>query len=301
MQVDPKIKFKQERELGEVLSDTFAFIRQNFKALFKVILKVMTPVFVVMLVAFVAYYFLAFRDLNQLFDLIGSSTITGEFPTRFGFSVFLGSFVFLVISILFYAVYFATINYSIQSYIETGEIDIQEVSGKVWKKWSGFFGLTFMSTMLMVIGFVLCFVPGIYLMVPLSIVFSVMAFEGFNATESIRYSLKLIRHNWWISFFTLFIIGLIYYLGSSLFQIPAMIYALVQTFTMAQEISGDFNVLDIYNLPYFILTLIGALARFVLYGIVIIATVFIYFNLNEKHNQTGAFESIEKLGEQHAE
>lgn len=293
------IDFKRERELGEVLSDTFNFIRYNYKILSKVLIKLVGPVLIVLLLALAGYTFLVMGQGKNIFTLIeNQGQIENEFE-HFGFMVLVGALFFIVATVLYYSVLYATINFSIKSYIENnGEIKIDEVSANVRQTWGGFLGLSFLAGLILFVGTMLCFIPGIYLFVPMSLVFSIKAFHNLSTGDSISYSFKLIKSNWWISFFTLFIIGIIFYLMSAIFNLPAIIYSLVKTMTVSKSITqgGSGNPFEIFDWIYILLSLIAGLARFILYSLVVISSVFIYFNLNEKKNQTGAFETIDSLG-----
>lgn len=289
------IEFKRERELGEVLSDTFTFIRQNYKSLLQVIYKIMGPVFFLVLLSFVVYFVVAHKQLDSILE----DAMSGFGNAVFGFSFLAGSLSFGLVSVLFYAVFYAALNYSVQSYIEhDGEIRVEEVKAKVWETWLSFLGMALLAGMVIFIGILCCFVPGIYLYVPMSLVFSIMVFHRMSIGESFSYSFKLIKANWWNSFLTLFVMGLIFYLSSSIFQLPATIYTLIKTMTVSRETGFEINAFSAGDIPYLLLNLIGTLAQFILYGIVIISTIFIYFSLNEKLNQTGAFEMIDQLGEE---
>ncbi len=293
-----RINFKQERSLGDILTDTFKFIRHNYKPLGQVILKVVGPVLLLALVAFLGYYYLTMGKMRNLFDMLptGGNSSSVFFDNYFNLSFFAGAFAFILISILFYAVFYAAINFSVLSYIENdGKIEVKEVAKNVRKTWGNFFGLMFLAGFITFIGLFFCFIPGIYLFVPMSLVFSIMAFYKMGVGESFAYSFKLIRHNWWSSFFTLFVMGIIYYLASAIFQFPATIYSLVETMTSMKDKSAlDMSYLNEW--PYIVLSLIGALGRFLMYVLLIISATFLFFSLDEKQNQTGAFEAIENLG-----
>ena len=46
---DNYINFRRHRELGEVITDTFKFIRENYKLLFKLIFKIAGPAFAILI------------------------------------------------------------------------------------------------------------------------------------------------------------------------------------------------------------------------------------------------------------
>jgi|SRR5690625_967195 len=295
MQQQELIHFKKERDLGEILSDTFKFIRLNYKPLIKVIVRAVGPVMLVMLLSYFAYNFIVLKGSNGFLSAEFEKNIS-ELTSKFAVTFFLGMVFIIVVSVLFYAIFYAAINFSVQSYIENnGEIKVEEVTEQVKYNWMSFFGLAFLAGMLMMAGMIFCVIPAVYLFVPLSLVFSIMVFNNMGITESLGYSFKLIKNNWWMSFLILFLMMIIYYIGASVFQIPAMIYTLIRTMISVGS-SASISFSNIYDWPYFVLSLLGSLAQFVLYVFFIVSTVFLFFSLDEKHNQTGAFEAIKNLG-----
>ena len=146
-------------------------------------------------------------------------------------------------------------------------------------------------------GVILCLIPGIYLGVVLSTVYCIYIFEGKDVTDSISYSFKLIKENWWMTFATLLVMGILYYLVLIVFQIPQYIYFFINAFTSAQVSSVDPS--DMFDWVYVALSSIGIIAQYLLLTIMVICTVFVYFNLNEKKNFTGTMETIDSLGDSH--
>ncbi len=293
------INFKRERDLGEVLSDTFKFIRLNYKILLQVFTRVVGPVLLLAVLTFVGYNFLIVKQGFSMTSIVENSRQVAEELNHFGSTFFITFFLFLMTSLLFYAVFYAAFNYSVKSYIENdGQIDVHEVSSLVRQHWGSFLGLAFIGGLFVFIGLFFCFIPGIYLSVPMSLIFSIAVFDELDTGGSIAHSFKLIRGNWWMSFFTFFIMGIIYYLASSVFQMPATIYVIVKGFTGAgSNTMADIDWNNAYDLVYIALLVVATIGRFLLYSIMIITSIFVYFSLNEKLNQTGAYETINKLGD----
>ena len=62
----PNLKLQKQRELGDIISDTFKFIRQNFKPLGKFIFNITGPVFVILLVSIGFYSYLGMDSLMTI-------------------------------------------------------------------------------------------------------------------------------------------------------------------------------------------------------------------------------------------
>ncbi|WP_121665769.1 hypothetical protein [Mesonia aquimarina] len=289
------INFKKERELGEIISDTFAFIKQNYKVLFEVFLKVLWPVLLVMLLA-ITYYTYVSLNISENIMVGANSNMILESFSDFYSGIFVGFVVLILASWFYYSLMYGAYQHAIESYIKNeGTINIDEVLQGVKQNWASFLGLSFLSWLLILIGFFICILPGIYVSVPFSMLFSILVFNKLGVSESISYSFSLIKGNWWTTFFTFFVISLIYGLIGFVFDLPAVIYSLFKGF-----VAGDSGTLAdpdfMFDWIYLTLNILGSLAKYLLYPIVIIGTIFMFFNLNEKKNQTGTYETIESLG-----
>lgn len=97
-----------------------------------------------------------------------------------------------------------------------------------------------------------------------------------------------------MTFASLFVIFILYYIVIVIVQIPQYIYFFVNGFTVADTFSGDPT--DMFDWVYTVLSSIGMLIQYLLQTIIVIATAFIYFNLNEKKNFTGTMETIDNIG-----
>ncbi|MBD0778952.1 hypothetical protein HPE56_14220 [Maribacter sp. ANRC-HE7] len=287
------IHFKKQRELGEILSDTFAFLRSQFKPFIATYFKIVTPYLLIMLIA-VGFYLYAFSSVLN----IGSSS--GSLVS--GVTMMISGLVFLVAMILVYAVSQSTVLHYIKSYTELqGQTDFDKIRREVYDSLWSFIGLGIIVVLSIVVGFICCFLPGIYLAVPLSLSFSIMIFMNKSVGESFSYGFTLVKDEWWMTFATLLVVGIIVGVAGYAFSLPAQIYQIASMGIF----SGEMDALDVnsgfMDPVYIILYMISTLAQMLLNTISIIAGAFIFFNLNEKKNFTGTFERIQNLGKTNEE
>lgn len=277
------IQFKQKRELGEIINATFKFIRENYKSLFKYLVSLVGPSFILLVAALSYYTFTVPSSILQSMDFSSGDFIVG-------FSV-------LALTLLIYYSYlYATIYHYIKSYIKhEGETEETEIRTGVKNDFGKLLILFLVSAMIMFAGFALFVIPGIYLFVPLSLVGAIMVFKQTNLTDTISYSFTLIRDNWWMTFITLIVTGLLVYIISLVFQIPLIVYTLIKMMTMVQEGSAADMALD-SDWVLIVLQVLASLIQYILYSISVIVIAFIYFSLNEEKNLTGTFEQIDNLG-----
>ncbi|MFC5046237.1 hypothetical protein ACFSTE_04295 [Aquimarina hainanensis] len=280
------IQFKKRRELGEILTDTFAFIRNNGKPLLTLLLKTSAIPFILLLIAAGYYTYLSGDILNLEALQHGNLIDTG--------SLFVSAaFLFITLSV-FYSCLFGSIMFFIKEYIKNkGTVDIDNTTIQIKDALPKLIGVGLISMLIISVGFFMCILPGIYFYVPLNLVFSIMVFEEKGSSESISDSFSLIKGEWWMSFATLFIISIIISFIGFIFSLPGVIYTLMQTFTASEQGSiADFSVNQ--DWVFIALNTLSSL-QYVLYGIMAISVAFIYYNIKEKKFSTGAFEEIDSL------
>lgn len=282
------IRFKKQRDLGEIISDTFRFLRENFKPLFKLIFRIAGPAFLVLLFALTYYSYLSL-------DTVGNSFLGVAEGMNFGMLLISG-FILLSSLLGFYVLLYGTVLHYINSYVNhNGNAIEQEVYQGVKQDFGSLLGLLLLSGIVLVFGFMLCILPGIYLWVPVSIVPVVMVFRRNSVSDAINDVFSLIKDNWWTTFLTLLVMAILVYVISLIFQFPLFIYYFVKAFTMAEEGSLA-DPTSLFDWVYVVFNVLSSLVQYLLTTILIIAAAFIYFDLNEKKNLTGTYETISNLG-----
>lgn len=281
---DQYIQFKKQRELGEIISVTFKFLRENYKALIKSITQVVAPTFI-LLIAALAYYTYTVAG-NPLAAMEGDY---GEFLISF--------FILAVTLLLFYASLYGTILHYIKSYIENnGTVDEAEIKTGAQDDLGKLFIVFIISAVIVFTGLILFIIPGIYLMVPLSLVATVLVFNKMSLGDSISYGFSLVKDHWWTTFFSIVVIWLLVYVIGLVFQLPLIIYTFIKMFAVAQEGSLA-DPVSYSDWIFILLNVLSSVIQYLLSSVFVIALAFIYFNLNEHKNLTGTYETIDKLGD----
>lgn len=283
------IEFKKERDLGAIISDTFAFIRQNWKNYFITILKIVGPV-LLMTLAVLVFYLLAISDIFNKSDL---NSNPGSVFSKMISWIFALMFVYVML----YSLLSVTSLYFIKSYIDTkGKPDYYEIKAQVYKNVWKFLGLGILVAAVTVLGFIMCYLPGIYFGVALSLATSILVFEERSISYSFSHSFTLIKGQWWNTFGVLIVIWLLIWLLGQVFSIPTIIYQLVKIGTVFGN-NDPTKVFEVFKDPIYLALTVGSYVfQFMLYSIPLISIVFIYFDLNEQKNATGTFEKIDNLG-----
>ena len=288
------IEFKKKRELGDILTDTFSFIRINFKNLFLIILKNTAPAIILLIIA-LAFMTYVYSDFIGEFSL---GIQNGNDLGALNITLMVISLVILLIAgVFFYGTIFGTILYYIKSYVyNKGEINVEEIRTGVKEDFWKIIGLSILSGLISGVAFMLCVLPAIYVYVPLSLVFAILVFRNTGTFDTIGESFELVKNEWWITFATLLVIFIIGIVISAIFSLPAMFYGIFKGIVVASE--GTFTdpglMTDWISIA---LSVVGDLIRyFIMYLLTAVSSAFIYFNLNERKHHTGTLEQIDSLG-----
>ena len=288
------INFKKERDFGSIISDTFTFIRYEYKAIFRLYLKHVGWALLLVLATSAYYQY----DSLRLSDDFSSSGGFNEYMINFLLQTSVSLLLLIVSSIVYSALSFTTINSIIKSYVtHEGEIKEDEVGKFV----NQFFSTSLVGMLIFVvlvsIGIALCILPGIYLAVPLILLFPIIVFQEKTISEAFTECFQLIKQNWWISFATLIVVSILISLIGGLFQIPIIVISGLEALTSIEEGANGTGTQNLAsNWLYMLLYILASLAQYILGLVTLISVAFIYFNLNEYHNNTGTLEDIDSIG-----
>ena len=288
---DNFIQFKKQRDLGAILSDIFKFIRLEWKMLFGLILKIAGPALLLMVIGFVFYMQSTFGSLGLLSagGIAAFESLTGTLLISFS--------VMLIAGICFYSLMYGTVIEYVKSYIKNdGLVKAPEVTAGIKQHFWSLVGLSFLVGLITIIGVVFCIIPGIYLGTVMASTYCIHLIQNKDVTESISDSFTLIKGEWWITFATYFVVFLLYYFITMIFQVPQLIYMFIKGFAIAQEVSADPS--KMFDWVYITLNAVSMIFQYLLYIIIVLSTVFVYYKLNERKNFTGTMETIDTLGQQ---
>ncbi|WP_179376123.1 hypothetical protein [Winogradskyella wichelsiae] len=286
------IEFRKQRDFSAILTDTFGFIRNEFKPFIKTIFNIAGPAIIVFMLSLAAYNYVA-GDLLNITRFDESSLNSNNI-----FITIITVIIYLISAIAAYILTAATVLFYIKSYVDNkGTIDPIEIKKNVHQSFWSFFGLSFLKGMTLLIATMLCVLPVFYAMVPMAIVFSVYVFEPKRSTtDAFSESFKLANADFWTAFGVFLILGVIYYIISLVFSIPSIIYALISTGIFSGEIDPA-NLNNMSSDPIVIfLNVFNTFFQFLLNTILMVAGAVIYFHLHEITNFTGTYDRISEIG-----
>ncbi|OIQ22990.1 hypothetical protein [Lacinutrix sp. MedPE-SW] len=284
------IEFKKKRELGEIFSDTFAFIRNEYKPFFKTIINVAGPYLALFLFGLVFYMYVVDNSFSFNFQ------DPDAFPTENFAMIFAAYAAYLVTAILAYTFTVSTALHYIKSYVDNnGTTKLQEIKASVHQSFWGFLGLSILKGLTLGVAIMLCCLPILYFMIPMAVVFPIYVFAKKNATDAYGESYSLVRNELVMTGVTVFLIWLVLIVIAYCFMIPIMMYSYMKMGVFSGEFDPA-NMDSFVDPVYIALNVLSSFFQFLLNLVFIVASVFIYFSLNEKKNFTGTFERIDSLG-----
>jgi hypothetical protein len=284
------INFKKKRDLGAMLSDTFQFLNSEWKPFFSVILKIAIIPIVIAICAVVYYTMTSVSFMGEF------SNTTNDSIYNLNFSDLVQPILIFIVSyIITYAlITIAALGY-IKSYIENkGEVNYQEIQNVTKQKFWPYVGLFFMVGIMVFFGALFCFLPGIYLGVVLSVSFCLVIFQNKSVFDAIGDSFSFIRNHWWKTFGILIVVQIIILMIGFIVDLPATLYQTADITAIFSE-QENVDLLSSFSDPiYLIFLAISYFARFILYIVSIIISVFIYFDIKEQKNPSS--DLIDEIG-----
>lgn len=277
-----RLEFKKQREFGEIVSDTFLFIKQNLKPLLKTFL-------------YLCGFFILASILSAVTHLMNVSDvlIDSSRPSSQAYNRMFSWNYFLVI--FFYMVTYAAITVSTLSYVAVyiAKGNVPPSPEEVWTYFKYYFLRVFGSsipiTLLMVAAFICCIVPGVYVFPALSLFYAVMIFENGSFAYSFGRAFKLSHKDWWATAGALIIIWIITYVAFIIPSVPGIILGMAVGFTQGAA--------SISKVWFVVVTIIQYLS-YVFLMVPLIGISLCYFNLAERIDSSGLLARIDKLGEQ---
>lgn len=285
-----KIKLYKIRSFSEKLNATIEFIRQNILPLGKAVIYIIGPLSILSGLLLTQYF-------GFLFDNMQSENFE-NIQNPFG-AVFNSSyFGFIILSMVSAALNISVVvNYMRlyqQKYPE--EITVTEVLNLSWRDILPLVGLFVVAGVLIILSFMFFIIPGIFMMIVLSLASTALIFERKGIFEAISRSFKLIKGKWWSTFGLVVVTYFIMQAVAMIFIIPFYVFYFLGILTMVEEtgISTDVNALW-FQVGLTLSIIFMILGSFITQCIPVIAINFQYFNLVERQESVGLMGEIEQL------
>ncbi len=292
MQHNAPVVLKQVRDLGEIITDTFRFLKENWRPLFRAIGTLCLPV--ALLSGFIMGKSLG--DLQLMLqnfsegntDMAVFETMVGRFlPMVLGYGLF----------ILAYLVLIGIVHEYMRAY-QLGEhhgITPGELWSRAWPQLGSYFGATFLSGLLILLGFVLCILPGLYPLTVLALVQVCHAMERTGGGGALSRSNTLVMHQFWPTLGLVLVVYILQAVLNGLLNLPfSVVSGVLELNKMGVPIGGGDEQLPFWYATFTALsTAFQLMTTMLVYPIVATALCLKYFTLIVEHEGAGLAEKIQ--------
>jgi len=267
-----EIRFQKIRDLSQVMSDSFDFIKQERRTLSRLILVYVLP-FVIIYVGAQIYFQ---RNVLIHFDLSNPDSLManiGPFYTNLLVFIFFGVFIQSMLAGTFYTF--------VEAYIKKGKgnFNLSDVSHHFFNNSLLALGASLVITVLSLFGAMFCILPGIYFGNSLSLIIFIAVFQKKGISHAFSYSWLLVRTQWWNTLLINVLGVLIVYAIGMVFSIPSFIFGVARGITTAiTETAPD------YPEWYWALNAFSSAAMTIAMIIPFTFQAFQFFNLEERVN-----------------
>lgn len=269
MQHPNNIELQQERNFGQILSDSFQLLRQNYKEIFSGLIFFVGPLSAIAV------------TLSLLFPVAG----------------------YYVAQALNYIIQFSVFCYSyvyVKMYYEKGYTNFK--SEDVWKAikeryWADCLVMMVLIGVCFVLSVILCFLPVFYIWVPLSFATMIRLHENIDYIKAIEKSFSLNKDFWWRNAFVYlcqyFIVAAIMFVTMIPFILLFVWYAFHNN--IFDNIEG-IEETSMFFKAYGILVAFSGILQILVSPLWAYTAALIYFDLKERKEGTSLIKKIDEIG-----
>jgi hypothetical protein len=278
-----QIQLRQIRDFGQNISDTFQFIKQEFKPLISS--------FLLLAGVFIIAYGIAFgmfeSNFLSVFRMLDRNNNTYDPQTAFQSIFSLNYFIILFLAVFNFSAMCVAVASYLKVYNEKGNSPVfNEVWGVFKKNIVVVFLFSIVAWIVIITGCCFCLVPGIYFAVVLAPFEIVIVMEGRSFGHAFSRCFALIKDNFWVSFGIYIISYLIYYFCSLI--VGFMI-------GLAAGLVSYFTTKNIVSTVGIVTGILGVFSQF-FFLILYISISLNYFSMAEKLDGTGILERLQTIG-----
>lgn len=277
MNQQSKITLARTRNFGDLISDTFTYVRDYHKSLGKGLLYFVIPIIALAAILFGNYMqqVMAMQadpnsldDIASMFSSIGGASMLGMFA-----SAAMAAVVFNHMALV--------------SESESGEVT---VSG-IWNRYKtdiwAIIGISIITGIIAFVGMIFFIIPGIFLLVKFSLIPAVYVKERVGISDAFSRSWHLTANYWWFTFGLTIVMGLLVSFMSYFLTVPIMLTSAFVGFAGGDVGSASTMITVIYST--------AMLLGYIFYSLLYISIGLHYFNLVERKEGSAMKERIEQI------
>jgi hypothetical protein len=287
MSATPYIELSQKRDITQVINTAFSLLRQIYKRMFRDILLITGPFFLLSGIFSALANYNEFGKMHNNFERLNSANPFAIFESP---EIYMSLFA----SLMGWSLALCVCGNHIRQYFlaKNKEYDVQEVRKTLGRD---FWRVLVMHIILFIIvagGAVCLAIPGIYLGVANSLAVTILVQnKGMNLGSAMSESRRLIHDNWWRSLGLGVLVVLFEGVKGGIFTIILGIFSVVIQLHSAQ--GGN---IEEYKIGYIITTCVPQLINAILTPVSISISAVYYYSLKEEKDQTDLARRIDEIG-----
>jgi hypothetical protein len=268
--VEKEIEFRKKRELSEIISDSFLFIKQEYKPISKLIFTYVLPFLI--LYGIVQVYF-QMKVLGNI-DLSNPESMMANIGP-----IYLNLFLFSLFGIFVQSLLIGAFYSYLEIYIKKGKgnFELSEITPLLFSNGLLALSASLVLFIVVIFGMFIFIIPGIYFANTFSLVIIIFMFEKKGLGNAFSRSWILVKSQWWNTFLLNIIGVIIIWAMSFVLSLPSLIIG-VGTNVLNSIESGPVEQPQSYWILIGLTTIISSLFWIIPYTFLAMH----YFNLDER-------------------
>jgi hypothetical protein len=304
------IEFEKTRDFGMIFNDSFAFVRQNFKALALCLIFIPLPILLI------SGFLIAESMANIMKPFMSMVSQGAEYKPQSEdiaklFSGFLSpSFLSAIVaSVIGSMLLYGTTTIFVRNYVRGQSLEVSEVWQGIVSNFGTlastslgggllmglFISLTAIMNMLPCLGTIGWIILILFLAVLMQLLYPIRFEENWGLFDAITRGRELLKGHWWQSVGLFLVMYIIVAIMASIFSAPAQIYMqMVMPSAMKNGVMDPTQLVGTFKVFFYIAMLLGQFSA-LLYSLILITFYFQYFSLVEEKEGQGLSGRIEGI------
>lgn len=270
--VGREFQFRKKRELGEIINDSFEFLKEEIRPVFQLIIPYVLP-FILLYGGLQVYVQMKF--INAI-DFSDPESLLGNIGPVY-LNVLLSSLFAVFVQSLLVGTFYSYL----EVYIRKGKnnFDLEEIKPVLFSNTLVALGANLILYFLVLLGVFMCILPGIYFANTLSPLVMVLLFEKKNITDGFSWTWRLVHSQWWQTFLLNLLGVVITYVAGFVVSIPTQL-----TESGAQVVGIEATTSTGFPDWYWVLIGISTVVSTIFWLVPYTFLAFQYFNLKERND-----------------
>lgn len=268
--IEKEIQFNEKRDIGKIIPDSFAFIKQERHTIASLITRYVLPFIILYAVALVILQ----KNVLGKLDLSTPETLMSQIGPVYT-NILLFSFFGIFVQALLMATYYSFIEVYIKK--GKGNFTMEDISGLLFINSLKALSAALFMFVAVMLGVIFCILPGIFLANSLSLIAFIIIFEKNRLGNAVSGSFSMVNSQWWNTFVLNLVGILIMWAIGFVFTIPSLLAGITVNIFDSGSTQQDLPMW------YWVLSGASTVVSMILWIIPYTFLAFQYFNLKAEN------------------